>query len=420
MKRPRGYKVSAAVRLHLNLVTAVFSLIDGQSTLRMVRLAQRPGGRSSSGIVRLAFCTHCGQRPCRYCRIAPNGTERGRADGGWDRGAKDDYAAEAKSLGHGHLKLAVKAAGVALWSWNVDTDDFRMDDRAFDLWGLSRSVQVTFEDLSAHIHPADRDRVRAAFAATRAVVGPYEIDFRIIVQNELRWISARGQGDDAGIVDRVMFGIFLDVTGRKQAEEGHELLAGEMSHRVKNLLAIASALTTITSRSTTSAADMARELTQRLTALGRAHDLVRPVPGHEGKAALLGDLFTVLLAPYDDQGAFAGRIRVAVPRMGIGEASVTTLAMVIHELATNSLKYGALSAPTGTLDVSCPPDGSDLLIVWTESGGPPVTLPEGGGGFGSKLVARSLETQLGGSLDYQWLDEGAVITLKLSKDKLCR
>lgn len=142
-----------------------------------------------------------------------------------------------------HLKLAVKAAGVALWSWNVDTDDFRMDDRAFDLWGLSRSVQVTFEDLSAHIHPADRDRVRAAFAATRAVVGPYEIDFRIIVQNELRWISARGQGDDAGIVDRVMFGIFLDVTGRKQAEEGHELLAGEMSHRVKNLLAIASALT---------------------------------------------------------------------------------------------------------------------------------------------------------------------------------
>ena len=319
-----------------------------------------------------------------------------------------------------HLQLAVEAAGVALWSWNVDTDVFRMDDRAFDLWGLSRSEHVTFEDLSAHIHPADRDRVRAAFAATRAVVGPYEIDFRIIVAEELRWISARGQGADAGIVDRVMFGIFLDVTGRKQAEEGHELLAGEMSHRVKNLLAIASALTAITSKSTTSATDMARDLTQRLTALGRAHDLVRPIPGHQGKAALLGDLFTVLLAPYDDQGAFAGRIRVAVPRMGIGEASVTTLAMVIHELATNSLKYGALSAPTGTLDVSCPPDGSDLLIVWTERGGPAVSPPKGGGGFGSKLVARSLETQLGGSLDYQWLEEGVVITLKLSTAKLSR
>jgi two-component sensor histidine kinase len=319
-----------------------------------------------------------------------------------------------------HLQLAVKAAGVALWSWNVDTDDFRMDDRAFDLWGLPRSEHVSFEDLSAHIHPADRDRVRAAFAATRAVVGSYEIDFRIIVADELRWISARGQGDDAGIVDRLMFGIFLDVTGRKQAEEGHELLAGEMSHRVKNLLAIASALTAITSRSTASKNDMARELTQRLTALGRAHDLVRPIPGHQGKAALLGDLFTVLLAPYDDQGAFSGRIRVAVPRMGIGEATTTTLAMVIHELATNSLKYGALSTCTGTLDVSSPPDGSDLIIVWTERGGPPVSAPEGDGGFGSKLVARSLETQLGGSLDCQWLEEGVVVTLKLSKDKLSR
>ncbi len=319
-----------------------------------------------------------------------------------------------------HLQLAVKAAGVALWSWNVDTDDFRMDDRAFDLWGLPRSEHVSFEDLSAHIHPADRDRVRAAFAATRAVVGSYEIDFRIIVADELRWISARGQGDDADIVDRLMFGIFLDVTGRKQAEEGHELLAGEMSHRVKNLLAIASALTAITSRSTASKNDMTRELTQRLTALGRAHDLVRPIPGHQGKAALLGDLFTVLLAPYDDQGAFSGRIRVAVPRMGIGEATTTTLAMVIHELATNSLKYGALSTATGTLDVSSPPDGSDLVIVWTERGGPPVSAPDGDGGFGSKLVARSLETQLGGSLDCQWLEEGVVVTLKLSKDKLSR
>ena len=61
-----------------------------------------------------------------------------------------------------------------------------------------------------------------------------------MVGEEIRWIAARGQGDDAGIVNRIMFGVFIDVTGRKQAEEGHELLAGEMSHRVKNLLAIAS------------------------------------------------------------------------------------------------------------------------------------------------------------------------------------
>ena len=316
------------------------------------------------------------------------------------------------------FKRAIAAAGVTLWTWNVDSDELTMDDAAFDLWGVPKSDSVTFEDLSAHIHPADRDRVRAAFSATRGLVGPYEIDFRIIVEGEIRWVSARGQGDDAGIRDRIMSGIFIDVTGRKQAEEGHELLAGEMSHRVKNLLAIASGLTAITSRSTTSTVEMASELTQRLTALGRAHDLIRPIPGHEGKAALLGDLLTVLLAPYDDLGAFSGRIRVSVPRMGVGEASATTLAMVVHELATNSLKYGALSSPTGTLDVSCAMPESEIAIVWTERGGPPVSAPEGAGGFGSKMVARSMTSQLGGSIDRQWDEQGVIVTIKISKDRL--
>jgi len=299
------------------------------------------------------------------------------------------------------LRMGIEAAGVALWSWNVDTDQLTMDERSYGLWGLPREVAVSFEELSAHIHPADRDRVRAAFAATRALVGPYEVDFRIMVDGEIRWISARGQGDDADIVGETMFGIFLDVTGRKQAEEGHELLAGEMSHRVKNLLAIAAGLTAITSRSTSTTADMARDLTQRLTALGRAHDLVRPLPNEEAKAALLGDLLTVLLAPYDDLGAFSGRIRVSVPRVGVGEAAATALALVIHELATNSLKYGALSTEAGTLDVSCaPPDNEMMTIIWTERGGPPVTAPVGSRGFGSKLLARSLTSQLGGSIDY--------------------
>src|ERR1700685_1167750 len=141
-----------------------------------------------------------------------------------------------------HVRLAITAAGVALWSWNVDNNAITMDERAFELWGVPLSETVSFDDLSVHIHPADRDRVKAAFAATRAIVGSYEIDFRIMLGDEIRWISARGQGSDADIVGRIMHGIFIDVTGRKQAEEGHELLAGEMSHRVKDILAIASAL----------------------------------------------------------------------------------------------------------------------------------------------------------------------------------
>ena len=318
-----------------------------------------------------------------------------------------------------NLVRAIEAAGVTLWSWNVDTDALAMDDHAYDLWGIPRGIDVQFEDLSAHIHPADRDRVRAAFTATRALAGPYEIDFRIMIGDELKWISARGQGDDAGMVKRLMFGIFIDVTGRKQAEEGRELLAGEMSHRVKNLLSIASGLTAITSRSTTTSTDMAHELTLRLTALGRAHDLVRPVPGQtEAASVLLGDLLTVLLAPYNDLGAFIGRIRVSVPRMRVGESATTILAMVVHELATNSLKHGALSVDTGILDVSCSAHDEAVTVIWTESGGPKVKPPTGSGGYGSKLVERSVIGHLRGSIGYDWAEDGVVITLKVNPERL--
>ena len=80
-----------------------------------------------------------------------------------------------------HLGAATHAAGVALWSWNVDTDAISMDERAYDLWEVPKDEQkITFEILSKNIHPADLERVRSAFAATRAVIGAYEIDFRIL------------------------------------------------------------------------------------------------------------------------------------------------------------------------------------------------------------------------------------------------
>lgn len=317
-----------------------------------------------------------------------------------------------------HLRLAVDAARVALWSWHVDSHHLTMDERSFDLWGLPWVKQVAFEDLSAHIHPADRDRVRAAFSATRSVAGPYEIDFRIMLGNDVRWISARGRGADEGMVDGIMFGIFLDVTGRKQAEEGHELLAGEMSHRVINLLSIARALTHLSSRSATTIANLANDLTQRLTALGRAHDLVRPLARSDGTAALLGDLFTVVLAPYEGTDAFSGRIRVAVPRMGVGEKTVTALALVIHELATNSLKHGALSSDTGQLDISSSADDLHIRVIWAETGGPAIEKAPDMQGFGSRMISRSLSGQLGGELSYDWRPSGVVITLRMLREKL--
>lgn len=85
--------------------------------------------------------------------------------------------------------------------------------------------------------------------------------------------------------------------------------------------------------------------------VGRAHDLVQPLPGHHGRAAPPGDLISVLLSLYDYNGAFSGSIHLAVPRMGVGEMAATTPALVVHELATNSLKYGAYSVASGLLDI---------------------------------------------------------------------
>ena len=319
---------------------------------------------------------------------------------------------------HADLRRAINAAGVALWSWNVDTDALLMDPRGYELWDVPPSQEVSFGKLSEKIHPADRDRVKEAFSATRSVVGGYEIDFRTLYRSEVRWISARGQGGDVGILRRSMTGIFLDITGRKQAEEGHELLAGEMSHRVKNLLAIAAGLTKITSRSSASIDDMSKQLTQRLMALGRAHDLVRPLPGTQGRAALIGDLLTVLLAPYDEQGAFAGRIRVAVPRIGIGERSATCLAMVVHELATNSLKYGALSVEAGLLDISGSVAGDDIKIDWTEHGGPDMTRTERSESYGGRLIKQTIVNQLGGSITYDWAANGLSVTILVNTEML--
>ncbi len=319
------------------------------------------------------------------------------------------------------LRIATDAAGVALWSWNVDSDLIAMDDHAHKLWGVPRAEPLNFEALSARIHPKDLARVREAFEATRAVLGAYDIDFRIVRDGETRWISARGQGNDAGIIGRLLFGVFLDVTDRKQIEETREILAGEMSHRVKNLLAIASALTAIAARSATSTAGMARDLIQRLSALGQAHDLVRPVPEQAGDpGARLEDLFTILLAPYAERSLAGNRIQVCLPELRVGEATATTLALVVHELATNSIKYGALSQPAGTLRVTCHSEGGEVIVVWTERGGPRIVKSKGLDGFGTKLVARSVSGQLGGPITYDWQPEGLVVTLRMHKERLTK
>ena len=279
------------------------------------------------------------------------------------------------------MRTAAEAAGVALWSWNVDTDKITMDDRAFDLWGLPVREGITFEELSARIHPADLDKVRAAFAATREMFGPYETDFRILHEKgDVRWVSARGRGDDQGIIGRIMFGVFLDVTVRKQAEEAREMVTGEMHHRIKNLFAVSSALTHISSRTTATKEEMTEDLMRRLASLSAAHDLIRPGFNEQKEAAPLAEVLAVLLEPY----AGTGQVHTQVPNVLVGENSATAVAMIVHELATNSVKYGALSIPSGRLELRGTDANGQVSLVSTETGGPAVAVPTEKPGFGSR------------------------------------
>jgi two-component sensor histidine kinase len=210
-------------------------------------------------------------------------------------------------------------------------------------------------------------------------------------------------------------GFFVDVTERKVAEESRELLAGEMSHRVKNLFAIASALTQIASRSATTTVEMAGDITRRLQALGQAHELIRPSLSKQKKALQVSELLAALLAAYDERGVVGDRICIDASDVLVGEAAITTVALVIHELATNSIKYGSLSSATGSVHISCSVEDKDVIMVWTEKGGPTLTVPRGQAGFGSKLVHASITGQLGGIISFEWPTDGAIVTLRVSK-----
>jgi two-component sensor histidine kinase len=132
----------------------------------------------------------------------------------------------------------------------------------------------------------------------------------------------------------------------------------------------------------------------------------------------LGDLLAVLLKPYVDGDSSRNRVTISVPRLLVGEHSATAIALVVHELATNSMKYGALSLPTGRLAISGLDQGEDVEINWHETGGPPVISAPRTAGFGSRLVTASVEDQLGGTITVDWAAEGIAVGLKLNKVRL--
>jgi two-component sensor histidine kinase len=316
------------------------------------------------------------------------------------------------------LRIATQAAGVGLWSWNVDTDEITLDDLSCDLWGVPNTKSTTFETLSSRIHPEDLDRVRSAFDETRKLLVLYEIDFRILSGDQARWISARGQGDDDGIVGRILFGVFLDVSMRKEAEIARDIISQEMDHRIKNLFAITSALTRFSMRATNSKEEMAADLLDRIQSLSQAHSLIRSNLNRKHNSTGLKELLTVLLSPYADKNSSANNLLVSAPDIDVCESAATALALITHELATNSIKYGALSVADGSLTVACEDADGDVIINWTERGGPPVVSPNERKGFGSVLLSGSVAGQLDGEMDVDWQPEGIVVTIRVKKTRL--
>ncbi len=163
---------------------------------------------------------------------------------------------------------------------------------------------------------------------------------------------------------------------------------------------------------------MVTDLQQRIVALSNTHDMVRPDHSQQRKAAALGELLAALMEPYSSSQFNSGRVHISTPKVLVGEKSAMALALVVHELATNSIKYGALSTAKGMLDIKCSAASGEVEIVWSERGGPPTSKPSGRPGFGTKLVVNSLSDQLGGTISADWPQTGVIITLKMSEARL--
>ena len=218
--------------------------------------------------------------------------------------------------------------------------------------------------------------------------------------------------------------IARDITERKRAQEQQNLLIREMSHRVKNLFAVTSGLVTLSARSARTPADMAEAVRERLGALARAHGLTRPglLNGGEkpGQDTTLHALVQTIFAPYVDPQRVKGRgfFIITGPCLPIGGNAVTSIALVLHELATNAAKYGALSSPGGYILIDWSVKKDELMLTWKEHGGPSLDGPAEHEGFGSSLVRRLVTGQFGGQLSYDWKPKGLIIRLSVPVERL--
>jgi two-component sensor histidine kinase/CheY-like chemotaxis protein len=302
--------------------------------------------------------------------------------------------------------LALAAGRMGSWDWDWINGDWMWDEGQFSIFGVDpRSFVVNPGNVQALLHPDDFDRLLDALTQFNKGARSHEAEFRIVrPDGEIRWCvgTAAATVDRSGRVIRVS-GVTVDITERKRAEERQMLLTREVDHRAKNALALAQSIVRLTRGDDVKA--YMRAVEGRINALARVHTILS-LSSWQG--AEMSRLVDEELAPYamGDQIAFGGA------NIQLQPATAQTLAMALHELVTNSAKYGALSTVVGRLKIGWEVEADMLRILWEERDGPLVERPASRG-FGTRSVIASIESQLGGQAQFDWRTEGLVCRLSV-------
>jgi two-component sensor histidine kinase len=191
--------------------------------------------------------------------------------------------------------------------------------------------------------------------------------------------------------------------------EQRELLLREMNHRVKNLFAVTTGIVNMSARAAGSPVELAAKVTERLTALGRAHSLTQiDAQSPHSISIPIRELCRIILQPYDEEGA--SRISFSGDNCEIESKLITPLALLFHEFATNAAKHGSLSKSDGRVEIKCTAHQAGIDVLWTEKGS--ISARPGSTGFGTRLVNATV-AQLGGRIEHHWRESGLEIKFEL-------
>ena len=311
------------------------------------------------------------------------------------------------------LRLASEAAEFGTYDLDLANDRIHCSPYLKRLLGTDQAGELELEDLLELVHPADRDTVRACLVGQCGGSDRHEIEFRVADDDgKARWLLDRGRVIEPLANDqtqRRVMGTILDITQRKRVEERQRLLMAELDHRVKNILANLSAVARLSSVRAGSVKGFVEALDGRIQAMSRAHALLRQ---GNWNGAELAELAEDLLTPFRSGGE--SNIRIGGPRLVLSPKKAQAFALLLHELATNAVKYGALSRPGGSVEVSWTREGGvgagRFRFVWREIGGPPVCKPHEAG-FGL-TVLRAAAAEFGGALDCQFDQAGLECVLE--------